>query len=362
MNILFISRAFPPTIGGIETLNLALFEQLSKHPGVKLTKIINTHGKKFLPVFLPWAVVKSLFQANKIDIILLGDSVLSSVAWFIKKIFPDTKIVSIACGLDITYKSSIYQFFWIKHFFKSIDQFIAISENTESLLYAKGVKENKVTRIPVGLNFSNIKKVNSSEKLENLLNTTLDDRKVIVTLGRLVKRKGVHWFVENVIPHLEENILYVIAGDGPDKNKINNLIIEKKLGHRVKLLGVIDDNEKSILLSNCHLFIQPNIAVPGDAEGFGIAVIEASAYNLPVIASDLEGLKEALSHDKNGWLVPPQNSIEYINKINSCLANTEELKSFGITSKEYSENHFDWNIIIQQYVALFESMQNSLEQ
>ena len=351
-SIQFISRAYPPMIGGIENQNKAIHDNLSKYYTVKT--IINHYGKKVLALFLPYATLKALFNTTH-SMTLLGDGVLAFIPWVVRKIRLNKKFICIVHGLDVTYPSKIYQQFWLKTFFKSVDHFIAVSQNTKQLLIKKGINSDKISVIANGFDFSSVHFHPDRNKINALLNDKTENKILLLTLGRLVKRKGVQWFIKNVISNLDSSILYVVAGSGPETDKIEKLIKKMNLSQQVKLLGQVSQYEKEVLLSNCDLFIQPNIKIKDDVEGFGISVIEASAYNLPVLASNLEGLKDAIHEEKNGWLIESENKIAYINKIQKILENPEKLTEFGIIFKKYSQSQFDWDHIIHQYIKVIKT-------
>lgn len=136
MNLLFISRAHPPIIGGIENQNEALVRHLSTL--VTCNKIINKHGKKALPLFIPWAIILGLFKLKSSDQILLGDGVTAIIGWFIK-LFSNKPVTCVLHGLDITWGNPVYQNLWVRFFFKRIDHFIAVSHSTQEIAIAAGI-------------------------------------------------------------------------------------------------------------------------------------------------------------------------------------------------------------------------------
>ena len=115
MRVLFISRAYPPIIGGIENQNEAISRWLSTVAECEL--IVNTRGKRWLPIFIPLAIVRGLWSARGADVILLGDGVVSIIGWWVKLVYPEKRLVCILHGLDVTYSNSIYQMLWVKIFF-----------------------------------------------------------------------------------------------------------------------------------------------------------------------------------------------------------------------------------------------------
>ncbi|HHH12286.1 MAG TPA: hypothetical protein ENJ77_00225, partial [Candidatus Moranbacteria bacterium] len=101
LRLLFLSRAWPPIIGGIENQNAALAAALAEI--TPTTVIANRRGKKFLPVFLPLAGLSVLLTLPRYDAILLGDGVLAPLGALVKKLSSRVKVFCVVHGLDITY-------------------------------------------------------------------------------------------------------------------------------------------------------------------------------------------------------------------------------------------------------------------
>ncbi|MGK2848852.1 MAG: glycosyltransferase family 4 protein [Minisyncoccota bacterium] len=348
MRILFISRAYPPVTGGIENQNYALSLWLKR---VQPTDTIaNHHGKKALFWFLPFVTLVTLWKARRYDVILLGDGVLAIVGWIIKLFFPKKTVVSVIHGLDILYKNPFYQLWWVGHFLPALDGLIAVSEETRQSAIAKHIPADNITVVHNGIDTDSVQGRYTRDQLADFLHENLSDKFVLLTSGRLAKRKGAEWFIRFVLPHLPEKILYVLAGDGPEKKQIENAIRETALQNRVYLLGKVSDTERNLLLNTIDVFVQPNIKVPHDMEGFGIAVIEASACGRPVIASDLEGLRDAIRHKENGLLVESGNPESFIQEIIRLFENEEERKLLGNRARHYTEMTYHWNIISRLYI------------
>lgn len=357
--ILFISRAYPPVVGGIENQNYELSVWLPKLAKVKT--IANRHGKLFLPFFLPWAALQTLFLMRKYDVLLLGDGVLGCVGWKVK-LFYRKPVVCVLHGLDLTYRNWIYQNIWVKIFLPKLDKFICVGNETVRVAKEKGLAENKLVFIPNGVDTEKNLENYSRADLQKVIGENIDGKKIIMTSGRLAKRKGVAWFIQNVLPLLPENILYVVAGDGPDKNNIQTSIANTNSQNRVKMLGYVTDEVRSILWNTADLFIQPNIKVEGDMEGFGLSVIEAAACRLPVVASRLEGLQDALKDGQNGFLVAPVNIEGFVDKITQLLNNEALRKDFGEKARQFTIDNHRWEIIAKKYLEEIERTINSSPQ
>jgi phosphatidylinositol alpha-1,6-mannosyltransferase len=365
MKILFISHTYPPIKGGVETHNYELFTWLSKISQTKL--IVNTHGRKFLPLFAPYAIVKTLWLLPKYDVVLLGSGMLSIIGWTVK-LFSKKPVVSVVHGLDINYNSAslgvwyekvlifIYQSLWTKVFLPKLDKFIAVGNETIKVGIEAGIPREKMVFIPNGIDTEKYFAPHAHEELEKILGISLTDKYVLLTSGRLAKRKGVAWFIRNVLPKLDEKILYTVAGDGPDKQNVLDAIKENGLEKRVFVLGRVSDEVRDTLFNTCDLFIQPNIKIAGDMEGFGISVIEAVSCQIPVIVSELEGLKDAIKDGENGFLVEPENPDAYISKINSLLVDEIYRKSFGEKARNYVLDNYQWENIAKRYAEEIRSV------
>jgi glycosyltransferase involved in cell wall biosynthesis len=348
--LLFISRTYPPIVGGLETHNQALHEALlSKIP---VESIINQNGKKALFWFLPLATLKTVFHARGYKFILLGDGLLAILGWFVKLIHPDIPVICIIHGLDITYTNPIYQRFWIRLFLPRMDRVIAVSNATADTAIQKGLDPSKIVVIPNGVYSRALQMPRDREKLNALLHTETANKIILFTLGRLVKRKGVNWFIQQVMPEIADRCIYLIAGDGPEKVAINKSIHELRLDKSVFCIGFVSEELKTLFFSNADLFIQPNIKVKGDMEGFGIAVLEANTYGLAVLGSNLEGLQDSITENQNGWLLEHGKASAYVQKIRDLSEHSENIKQAGENAKIFCHEQFSWDRIAEQYLAV----------
>jgi len=364
MKILFISRAYPPILGGIENQNYALSQWLPKHAETRT--IANRRGRFFLPLFAPYALCVALWNACSYDVVLLGDGTLGLIGWLIKKL-SKIPVASVVHGLDINWNSkslgvwhekiliNLYQGLWVKRFLPSLDLLIAVGNETIRAGVTHSIPESKFVFIPNGVDTDQFApKSIPKEHLGKLLKISLSGKHVLYTGGRLVKRKGVAWFIRNVLPTLPDNVLYAVSGDGPDRENVERAINEAGMAGRVFLLGYISEGDREILLNTCDLFIQPNIPVPGDMEGFGLVVLEAASVGLPVVVSRLEGLKDAIADNENGFLAEPENPESFRDTILALLGDETRRREFGVKARAYTNQHYHWEKISAQYIDVLE--------
>ncbi|NTV41310.1 MAG: glycosyltransferase family 4 protein, partial [Candidatus Moranbacteria bacterium] len=228
---------------------------------------------------------------------------------------------------------------------------IAVGNETIKVAVEKGVAREKLVFIPNGVDTEKNLIEASRADLEKILGISTQGKKILLTSGRLARRKGVAWFIRNVMPKLSAEYVYVIAGDGKDKENVASAITEQKMENRVLSLGYVTDEVRNTLWATCDLFVQPNIKIAGDMEGFGISVIEAGACRLPVLASDLEGLKDAIKEGKNGFLVQPENPEAFVTRINELFANGSPREIFGQQVRDFVIENYQWQNIAKQYLS-----------
>lgn len=348
MKILFLTRKYPPITGGMENQSYNLiknFKELNK----EIFVIANKKGNKFLLIFLPYSFFKALYLIwkNKITHLHLSDGLLALEGKWIKKLTGVKTAITIH-GLDITYKNSVYQKVIPKSINK-LDKIICISNNTKKECIKRGVSKNKCVVIPNGVNINEFilkgTKKALRKKLSDKLNINLENKKILLTTGRLVKRKGVEWFVNNVMPKLNKDYIYLIAGNGEEKENIEKAINDNNLKNKISLLGKTDFETLKLLYNSADLFIMPNISVPGNIEGFGLVAVEAGSCGLPVITSGIEGIKNAVINGKTGWIVGEKNVKGFIEKIN-----TKPIKKRIVM--QTVKNNFDWKKIVKKYLEV----------
>lgn len=339
-------------MGGLQRLAYGVYKAVTKKADVSL--IAWGRSQKWLPVFLPFAFLKSIYllKTKKIQTIYLADALLAPLGLMIKTLLPNTRVVATATGLDITYQNPLYQMV-VPRSLKNLDKLTSISKSTIEEAVKRGVPREKFTLIHPGIYPKeyqlNLTKTELRRGLKKEIGIDFEKRLILLTVGRLVKRKGHEWFIKNVVPNLPENVIYLVAGTGPRGDTISKLISKLRLENRVYLLGKVSEERKIELLHAADIFIMPNIKVLGDVEGFGIVAIEASAAGLPVIAANIEGIKDAVENCKNGYLLKPEDPQALIEKILNLLENPKVLRRKSKSAKRFS-SQFDWDKVRESYL------------
>jgi glycosyltransferase involved in cell wall biosynthesis len=343
-DILFISRNYPPQIGGLETYSYNLIEYFGHRHAI--SKIVLGKPRKHLFWFMPYALFKAvrLIKEGSVRRIHLCDGLLATVGFLLRSFFPVTVSVTIH-GLDITFRNLLYRAI-IPPCVARLDKIICVSRHTQKECVDRGIPANKTWVIPNGINPADFQISESREagrgELAKRLGIPLEGKKILLTVGRLVPRKGVAWFVREVVPRLDDSYVYLIVGEGPDFARVSALVDKLNLEGRVFLLGRVTAEMRNGLLYASDVFIMPNVHVHGDIEGFGIAAIEAGCCGLPVIASDVQGLKDAVLHGRTGFLVEAGNTEGFLERVRKMDLKREDIRSFVIEM-------FDWQRVFERY-------------
>jgi phosphatidylinositol alpha-1,6-mannosyltransferase len=223
---------------------------------------------------------------------------------------------------------------------------VANSEFTKNELIKLGVAENKIAIIyPCPVDGSRIEpgKVN---EIKNRLG--LADKKIILTAGRLVARKSYDKVIEAMPKILEkvQQAIYVIAGDGPEKESLKFKIENLKLENEVLLLGEVSEEKKNAFYQLCDLFIMTPRQIGADVEGFGTVYLEANQYGKPVVAGKSGGVAEAVVDGVTGLIVDPENINKISDAVIKILSDENLAKKIGGRGREMVEKEFIWEIQI----------------
>ncbi|MFA6533951.1 MAG: glycosyltransferase family 4 protein [Patescibacteria group bacterium] len=187
----------------------------------------------------------------------------------------------------------------------------------------------------------------SSPDRENRITTKhgLGGKKVLLTVGRLVKRKG-HEAVIQALPEVLKtvpNLIYLIAGDGENKANLLELIKRLNLGKFVILAGQVAKEDLPAYYRACSAFIMPSQELAGgDIEGFGLVFLEAGLYGKPVIAGQTGGQAEAVLNNQTGLLVDPADTAAIAEAIIKLLTDESLARQLGESGRSRAEKDFKW--------------------
>jgi phosphatidyl-myo-inositol dimannoside synthase len=371
MRILFLSHLWwsfdrHRNVGGMQRVAAELQHELGSHPEVVLHSLVlhsswRANHLRFLP-FLGTLLyrIPRLIDEHRIEAILFAGLGTATLAPLLRARCTERGVVlaALAYGLDVVLPNRLYQLY-LPRVFGALDLVLPISRATAERCLERGSDASRVHVVPVGVDaprFASIlSRAEARRRLEQAAwapDAAPADTFLLCSVGRLIERKGVLWFIERVMPLLPPRVRYWIVGEGPMEPAIRAAIERLGLGARVRLLGALPDSAVIELLQGADLFVMPNIAVADDMEGFGLVLLEAGACGLPVLAARLDGVQDAVCEGVTGHLLPSGEPARWAACIQHCLDALDQVGGLRSGAADLIRTRFAWPRIVEQYLRL----------
>lgn len=381
--ILCITHKHPPCIGGMEKQSYELVTGLGRHYKTHVIAYRNDTGKVVWFLQLRSRITGILKENPGIKLIHLNDgSMAVACLWLLKR--TNLPVIVTFHGLDITLPSSVFQRLLIPKMTRYSGA-VCVSKFTMNEVLRRGFNEKTTFTVNNGVD-TGMDKIPVNKDYPQLIRDKygidLSGKHILFTTGRPVKRKGFSWFIKNVMPLLNDDIVLLMAGPlnthqnifqkairyltgvfsptlqlmlglDSDANSISKEILKSKNSYH---LGRVPHEDLLQLLSLADLFIMPNIKVPGDEEGFGLVALEANMRGTFVLASGIEGITDAVIDGENGYHLPAGDSRVWANTIHEVLRDKARLDMLSQKAKEYVKKNYSWDIMVEKYKEIFDSL------
>jgi glycosyltransferase involved in cell wall biosynthesis len=234
---------------------------------------------------------------------------------------------------------------------RSVDLFVAISNEIREGLLEDGISPNKIAGIPncavlrVGHRQDNAE----GEKLRNELG--LEKRFVVTFCGRLDPRKGLDTLLtawQKIIRKRREAVL-LIVGDGPIGGNLKKSAIELGIDDSVRFLGW--QEKVSDFLRITDIFVHPSLQ-----EGLSNTLLEAMAFGLPVIGTRIGGTVDVVTDGQNGILVEPGDSNTLAQEVLRLMEDRRRAMSLGRAAFKTIESRYSVEKVFQRYIEIYDSL------
>ena len=181
------------------------------------------------------------------------------------------------------------------------------------------------------------------------------DEFTLVSVTALREIKGIQYLIEacKILISQIKDYHCIIIGSGEEYEDLMKLVTDYQLENVVRLIGAIEPDAISDYLLKASVFVLPSLS-----EGIPIAIMEAMAMELPVIATNITGLPEIIDDGVNGYLVPPQDPKALADKIMDLYKNPEKRTVFGKAARRKIEAKFN----LKKNVARFEELLSQVHQ
>lgn len=354
---LFVTRTWPPAIGGMERYSLELSNELKKIVECDVVALLGAKdgGRASLlrvALFFLSTCVFIIRNRRRYDVAHFADLSLFPIAYWHSLVSPEAvRIVSVH-GLDLLFGHqlgilpTIYRQFlvWARRR-DCADHFIANSRNTARICAESGF--SPVTAVPLGV------RLNEAHSLNDCHAPELPNERYLLFVGRVVKRKGVRWFAEQVLPALTSDVKLYVVGKIHDNDEAAAL----RRNPRIKVHEYVTDSVLDLLMTGATAIIMPNLPseAQGDVEGFGLVAVESAAVGVPVVASRLEGIIDAIQDGVTGFLVEPADPCQWREVLQELLDwNDAERANFTKRAREVVREAYSWSRVASDTCAIYE--------
>ena len=353
---LIVTRAFPPELGGMQSLMWGLTKEMSKNFMIKVfADYQNNHkefdkkenfsiervgGIKFLRKIRKAQLINEYLKENKVQGIIADH-------WkSLELINTDKKKYCLIHGKEINHPKGSSLNDRVVKVLNNVEKVIANSEYTKNLAIDSGVTKGKIVVINPGVDPVNELNKKSLEKVESLLKVKSPR---LITVSRFDKRKN-HEKVIMALRNLKQkypDIVYICIGYGDEEDNLKKLVKELDLNLQVMFFKDISDDLKNALIAKSNIFVMPSIIHKKSVEGFGIVYLEAAQYGVPYLGGKDGGASDAIDHNKTGLICDENNLEDIYSSLDSMIENKKYIE-FGRNAKEYVSK-FEWKKTLENY-------------
>jgi colanic acid/amylovoran biosynthesis glycosyltransferase len=267
----------------------------------------------------------------------------------------ETKLITTIHGYDLIPSKSSYYKKAYRKIFNETSLFTVNSIYTKGQLQKIAPQLNNISVLPVGLDTNYF-----SRKQPQSINDTFN----ILFCGRLIELKGPEIAISITEALLKKGYKQVqlhMVGDGPLYQHLKNVISEKQLSQSIVLNGLLTQDKIKDKLEHSHVLIMPGIKdlETGQEEAQGLVIQEAQAMGLPVVVSDVGGMKYGLLPNESGFVVKANDVQAFVNCIEKLILDKTLGESMGEKGTQFVKQHYDISILTKRLIDLYQSVSNS---
>lgn len=374
--ILCITNDFGPRAGGIETFVMGLIERAPKGSIIVYTsaqgdttsydqgwlrdfgvEVIRDPSKILLPTPRVIRSVKKVIARDSIKQVFFGAAApLAIMARSLRK-KGVVNIVALTHGHEVWW-AKLWPFSSAISFIgNNVDHLTYLGEFTKSeIAKALSIKaKSRLVKIAPGIDTDHFAPDSGSIQLRRDLG--LIDKKVIVSVGRLVHRKGQDFLIQSLPAILEKHPTahILMVGEGPYRKDLTKIVEKLKLSQAVTFIGRIQYKDLPRYICAGDIFAMPSRSrLAGlEVEGLGIVYLEASSCALPVVAGRSGGAPDAVDEGITGFSVDGTSTVEISSVIIKLLDDPAKAKAMGTAGRSWIIEKWRWEIWSKQFNALF---------
>lgn len=372
--ILCITNDFGPRAGGIETFVIGLIERLPFGSVIVYTsaqessaaydlkwlkdfgvEVVRDKSKILLPTPGVAYCVNALVRERKITTVFFGAAAPLGLLSKGLRRSGVKEIVALTHGHEVWW-SKVFPFtVAMRSISRQVNTLTYLGEFTRNAISKSVTKvaAKSMVKIAPGIDTDHFSPQDARTLRSEL---GLTEKKVIVSVGRLVHRKGQDVLIEampTIIPAVPEAHILII-GEGPYRSYLENRVKALGLQERVTFIGRIQYADLPRYICAGDLFVMPSRSrLAGlEVEGLGIVYLEASACGLPVIAGDSGGAPDAVLDGQTGLVVDGTQKSEVATAVVELLLDPDRSQAMGIRGRQWIIQEWRWEIWSARFAEL----------
>jgi phosphatidylinositol alpha-1,6-mannosyltransferase len=374
--VLFVTNDFGPRAGGIETFVIGLIERRPFGQTIVYTSaqtgsetydaawksdfgvtVIRDRAKILLPTPRVARNLARIIRESNIDVAAFGAAAPLGLLSASMKKAGVRKTVALTHGHEVWW-AKVFPFnYALRKIGSSIDSLTYLGEFTQQAIARSLSKASaqKMVKIAPGIDVEHFSPQDSTQLRKEL---KLDNKRVIVSVGRLVHRKGQDHLIQ-ALPEILKSVPdahILMVGQGPYLSHLKKLVHNLNLAEHVSFIGRIQYAQLPQYICAGDIFAMPSRSrfFGLEVEGLGIVYLEASACGLPVIAGSSGGAPDAVVNGVTGIIVDGENNQEIAAAAIKMLQDLDGSKAMGLAGREWIIKNWRWEIWSERFNKLLQ--------
>lgn len=296
--------------------------------------------------------VKKYLKDNKIDVVLSNYGISASHMVPVCKALKIPLLV-IFHGHDATNKKTLHKYKKkYLNLFNYASFIIVVSEEMKNGLIKQGANSKKIKVVPCGVNLSKFRFDSNTPKT----------KKNFLAVGRFTPKKGPLYTINafyQVLQKFPDATLTMVGKKTGLYDECVKLAEELKIQDSIKFTGILNQKEIAKLMQKSFAFVQHSVtATNGDMEGTPVSIMEAGASGLPIVSTLHGGIKDAVIHEKTGFLVNEFDVNQMANYMIQLCENPKKTNSLSVNTQIHITQNYNQE---KQIKKLFELAEKSIE-
>ena len=364
--VLFVTNDFGPRAGGIETFIIGLIERrpfgqtvvyTSSQPNSEQydadwlsnygVRVIRDRSKILLPTPRVLFHLKKIIRNEGIATVAFGAAAPLGLLSSGMKRAGVKRTVALTHGHEVWWAKLFPFNLLLRRIGSTVDVLTYLGEFTRNAV-SKGLTtkaQRAMVKIAPGIDVDHFIPTDASVLRESL---GIAEKKVIVSVGRLVHRKGQDYLIQ-AMPEILKSVPsahLLLVGEGPYREHLQNLVKQHRLEASVTFIGRIQYNDLPMYICAGDIFAMPcrSRLMGLEVEGLGIVYLEASACGLPVLAGNSGGAPDAVVQNKTGLVVDGTDHKQIATAAIELLTNVESSQKMGIAGRQWIIDNWRWEI------------------